>query len=150
MYFLIVLSWKRVSPNWKSIIKAIHDFIIDSSTYIPMRTLTTAGTECSPQTTTIFIQFCLPQKITSVFQLQFWFWRYLTRGGLIYHLSHSSIRPSNYFSLIVKSTPTPCWNQPVLSNKGKSFLLKETTWAQTHDLKGDKYPVYRSLWFKQY
>ena len=34
--------------------------------------------------------------------LWFWFWRFLT-WGLIWHLSQSSIRPSIYFSLIVKS-----------------------------------------------
>jgi len=36
----------------------------------------------------------------------FGFWRYLTRG-LIWHLSQSSIRPSNYFSLIVISGLNP-------------------------------------------
>jgi len=48
----------------------------------------------------------------------YWFWRYLTRG-LIWHLSQSSIRPSIYFSSIVKSARICSWNQPVLSNKGK-------------------------------
>ena len=35
-----------------------------------------------------------------------WFWRYLTRG-LIWHLSQTSIRPSIYFSSIVKSRSNP-------------------------------------------
>ena len=52
-----------------------------------------------------------------------WFWRYLTTG-FIWHLSQSSIRPSIYFSLILKSRSDPSWNQPVLSNKSKiSFCL---------------------------
>jgi len=39
-------------------------------------------------------------------RVKFWFWRYLTRG-LIWHLSQSSIRPSLYFSSIVKSRSNP-------------------------------------------
>ena len=50
--------------------------------------------------------------------LGFLFCRYLTRE-LIWHFSLSSIRPSIYFSSIVKSRSDPSWNQPVLSNKGK-------------------------------
>ena len=46
------------------------------------------------------------------------FWRYLTRW-LIWHLSLSSIRSSQYFSLIVKSSSIRSWNQPVLSNECK-------------------------------
>jgi len=42
-----------------------------------------------------------------------WFWRYLTRG-LIWHLNQSFIRPSIYFSLIVKS-------------RSNSFLEKTVT-----------------------
>ena len=40
------------------------------------------------------------------------------RRGLIWHLSQSSIRLSNYFSLIAKSRTNP-FLEPVLSNKGK-------------------------------
>ena len=36
----------------------------------------------------------------------FWFWRYLTRG-LIWYWSQSSIRPSIYFSSMVKSCSNP-------------------------------------------
>ena len=46
------------------------------------------------------------RAITWYFFFFFWCWRYLTRG-LIWHLSQSSIRPSIYFSLIVKSRSNP-------------------------------------------
>ena len=58
----------------------------------------------------------------------FGFWRYLTRG-LIWHLCQSSIRPSIYFSSIVKSRSNPFLEPSSTKQQGKSFLLKETTGA---------------------
>ena len=48
---------------------------------------------------------CIVGATTCVYSLV-WSWRYLTRG-LIWHLSQYSIRPSIYFSLIVKSRLNP-------------------------------------------
>ena len=39
--------------------------------------------------------------------LMYLFWRYLTRGRLIWHLCQSSIRPSLYFCSVVKSRSNP-------------------------------------------
>ena len=65
-----------------------------------------------------------------------WFWQFLTRG-LIWHLSQSSVRPSIYFSLIVKSCSNLFLEPTSTMQLGYSFLLKETTGAfdgaRTHD-----------------
>ena len=57
-----------------------------------------------------------------------WFWRYLTRG-LIWHLSQSSIRPSIYFSLIVKSHSKSISRTNQYWAIRVKFLVKENNWA---------------------
>ena len=57
-----------------------------------------------------------------------WFWRYLMKA-LIWHLSQSSISPKFILVSLWNQDSIRSLNQTVLSNEGKSFLLKETTAA---------------------
>jgi len=66
-------------------------------------------------------------KITKFYfrHTQIWFWRYLMRG-LIWHLCQSSIRPSIYFSLIVKSHFTHHWEKKFMRLKFYRTLRSKT------------------------
>ena len=60
---------------------------------------------------------CWQQRFIGIHDdsVMFWFWRYLTRG-LIWHLSQPSIKPSIYFSSIVKSRSNP-FLEPTSTNQ---------------------------------
>ena len=78
-------------------------------------------------------------KTRKTLQIWFiWFWQYLTQGH-IWHLSQSSIGPSIYFSLIVKSHLDLFLEPTCTKQYGQIFLLKETTEAFDGDQTNDRH-----------
>ena len=89
-----------------------------------MRYLSVTGDKCSLEMTNPGLCLLVWLNESKQWVKVVWIWRYLT-SGLIWHLSRSSIRPSIYFSLIVKSSSNPFLEPPTVSNKDKVSCSKK-------------------------